>query len=188
MIGEILDFFNLKISRSYPRPMIRFIKTLSDKELVGVEIGVYHGRNALSILKALPIEKLYLIDPYLNYTEYTDDYGNELSLDIAFDIAKKNLSEFEDKITFIRKISSDAINDIPNNVDFIYIDGNHKYEYVIQDMELYWDKLKIGGVIGGHDIENGFCSEHDGIVKAFVEFAIDKKKCYIQSPDWWLVK
>lgn len=188
MIGNFLDFFNLKIRRSYPRPMIRFIKRTNDKELAGVEIGVYHGKNALSILRTLPIKKLYLVDPYLNYEGYTDNYGDELNLGMVFDIAKEKLSEFEDKIIFIKKMPSIAVNNIPDGIDFVYIDGNHKYEYVIQDMKLYWEKLRIGGILGGHDIDNGFYPEHDGIVKAFVEFMADKKNYYIQSPDWWLIK
>ncbi|MCG2718259.1 MAG: hypothetical protein L6408_05425 [Nanoarchaeota archaeon] len=45
-----------------------------------------------------------------------------------------------------------------------------------------------GGVLGGHNIVNGGYPEHDGIVKAFVEFMADKEDYYIDCPDWWLVK
>jgi len=85
-------------------------------------------------------------------------------------------------------MSADAISDIPDNVDFVYIDGNHKYEYVKQDMEMYYKKVKKGGVLGGHDIYNEFCPEHNGIVRAFVEFMANKKNYFIQCPDWWIVK
>jgi len=130
-----------------PRPMIKYIKenNSENNELVGVEIGTYHGDNALSMLLNLPIKKIYLIDPYLNYGGYTDKYGDELSLEPVFNVAKEKLSKFKDKVAFIRKMSSDAISDIPDNVDFVYIDGNHKYEYVKQDMEMYYDKVKLGG-------------------------------------------
>lgn len=182
---KIAAALNLSLVRRFPRPMIRYIKNNNpnNTELVGVEIGTYRGINALSILKTLPIKKLYLINPYLNYEGYTDRYGDEPSLNPLFEITKKKLSKFKDKVIFIRKMSSDAINDIPNNIDFVYIDGNHKYEFVKKDMELYWDKLRLGGSLGGHDIDNGFCKEHGGIVRAFIEFMVDKKNYYIYSPD-----
>ena len=49
-------------------------------------------------------------------------------------------------------MSEDAVDDIPEKLDFVYIDGNHAYEYVKKDIGLYYPKLKKGGVIGGHDV------------------------------------
>ena len=37
--------------------------------------------------------------------------------------------------------------------DFIYIDGDHSYEAVKRDIELYLPKLKKGGLIAGHDYD-----------------------------------
>lgn len=149
-VGELIKsmiFHKMFLEGFAQRPMIRYIKenNYENKELVGVEIGVYHGDNSLSILMSLPIKKLYLIDPYLNYPEYTDEYGDEPSLEPVFDMVKRRLSIFKDKVVFIRKLSSEAVNDIPDNVDFVYIDGNHKYGYVKQDMEMYYEKVKSGG-------------------------------------------
>jgi hypothetical protein len=49
-----------------------------------------------------------------------------------------------------------------NEFDFIFIDGNHEYEAVKQDINLYWPKLKTGGIMCGHDCE--FLVNHQGIV------------------------
>jgi predicted O-methyltransferase YrrM len=38
-----------------------------------------------------------------------------------------------------------------NSIDFIYIDGDHSYNAVKQDLEMYLPKLKDNGIIGGHD-------------------------------------
>jgi hypothetical protein len=58
--------------RIFPRPFER-LSNLRDRSkkrggLVGIEIGVAAGEHAISLLENLNIERLYLIDPYENYT------------------------------------------------------------------------------------------------------------------------
>ena len=170
-----------------PRSMIKQLSR--KKDLIGVEIGVYRGDHAKSILNTLDMDTLYLVDPFCNYDEYTDDYGPEKRLNGVFHDTEKRLKKFADKIIFIRKNSSDACDDIPNKLDFVYIDGNHAYEFIKKDIELYWPKIKNGGIIGGHDISNGECEEHNGIITAVYEFAAEYNlQIYIKEPDWWLIK
>ena len=84
--------------------------------------------------------------------------------------------------------------EFPDDVDFVYIDGNHSYEFVKKDIELYYPKVRNGGILGGHDF-NLY-----GVAKAVVEF-IDKnnlKLCNSKTNDkykeverfidWWIVK
>ena len=60
--------FNLRLERVYPRGFERF--AVSGDNLVGIEIGVYEGEHALSLLKNLNIKRLYLIDPYVIHENY----------------------------------------------------------------------------------------------------------------------
>ena len=77
----------------YTRPMTKFMLTFfKNKKLIGLEIGVEYGLNARTMLKLLPIERLYLIDPYSN----KDDKFKEVS---------KYLAKYDNKTTFIRKTS-----------------------------------------------------------------------------------
>ena len=127
------------------------VKKINNKHnLMGVEIGVKYGHHAKKILNNLHIEKLFLIDPYEHIVErgffWTQEYND------YFNEAKNNLSQFEGKIEFIKKKSEDATDDVPGNLDFVYIDGNHTYKFVKKDIELYYPKVKDSGVIGGHDI------------------------------------
>ena len=100
---------------------------------------------------------------------------------------KKRLLKYSDRVVFIKKFSEEAVDDIPNDLDFVYIDGNHSYEFVKKDIELYYAKMRSGGVLGGHD----FNSFSLGVVKAVLEFAnnydlpIYGKGSFI---DWWVVK
>jgi len=157
----------------YTRPMTKFMmKFFKNKKLIGSEIGVGHGLNAKTMLKLLPIEKLYLVDPYNS----DDETYNEV---------RKYLAKYGNKITFIRKTSEKAVDDIPNQLDFVYIDGSHNYEAVKRDIELFYNKLKKGGVIGGHD----FWANEIGVCKAVLEFAENNKlKLNGKLTDWWIIK
>jgi len=175
--NDFLFKFNPRIPT---RPTTSFMETyFKEKELVGVEIGTCYGDNAQNILNRLSIKKLYCIDPfkpwirdniYFNYDNY-------------FEIAKKNLSKYRDKIVFVKKYSDEAVNDIPNAIDFVYIDGNHQYEFVVKDIQNYILKVKKGGVIGGHDVD------YVGVCRAVMEYVIKNNiDIKISKSDWWFVK
>lgn len=211
-----LKLFGLKyltFNWGYPRPAIEYIKWESKgKELTGAEIGVKEGRNAETMLKLLNIKKLYLIDPYEEYTdenfeegETEEINGDKTDLQKKFyskklhhtdkfmeDIMKNTISKFEkykDKVIFVRKKSEDAVNNIDDDLDFIYIDGNHTYEYVLKDLNNYYKKIKEGGILCGHD----FCYPNMGVVKAILDFVIknnlkDKFKPFGLQGDWVIEK
>jgi hypothetical protein len=121
------------------------------KNLIGAEVGVRIGRHAEVILDLLDIKKLYLIDPYTPYIEQSREWKLHETHEWLKD-AKKKLLHYEDKISWLIKTSAEAVNDIGDNeLDFVYIDGNHDYEFVKSDMMLYSDKVKSGGIISGHD-------------------------------------
>ena len=187
----------LKPPYYFVRAMTQFVlensRSNPGADLVGAEIGVYLGLNADSVLHALPVKKLYLIDPYRPYEGLAENEpgGNKTQADFDrfFETARNRLAKFQDKIEYIRKKSEDAVNDVPDNLDFVYIDGNHKYEYVKKDIELYYPKVKRGGVLGGDNFE----SAYPGVARAVLEFT-DKLGLEIHgrrsliTHDWWVIK
>jgi len=63
--------------------------------------------------------------------------------------------------------------------------GNHAYEFLKKDIELYYPKIKTGGVLGGHD----FTLSTKGVFKAVMEFVTDNElKLHGEDTDWWVVK
>lgn len=173
------------------RPFVMRIKNATGNKypLIGVEIGVKYADNAVNMLNNLNIDKLYLVDPYKYYDEYDSDYKQDYvdkSLDDSYKIAKKNLLPYRNKVKIIKNYSSKAIDKIPDNLDFVYIDGNHEYDYVKEDLELYYKKLKIGGYIGGHD----FGTHRLGVMKAVIDFIQENNlKSYgNREIDFWIIK
>ena len=168
-----LRFFNTTLSeaeivkclsdlkhRIFPRPFERLYNGTSKKNLVGIEIGVAGGEHSKSMLETLDVKKLYCIDPYIIYDDYHEGRAHfgvdQLPIDKTEIHARKLLENYAEKIIWIRKLSSDAIAEINEEVDFVYIDGNHAEQYVKDDIENYFSLVKKGGIIGGHDFYNGF--------------------------------
>lgn len=174
--------------KKFPRPAISFIKQNLKGELVGAEVGVYRGENAESILQTLNIEKLYLIDPYTHYPEYKCKLRPDFEEN--FKEAKQRLSEFKDKIVWLRKKSSDAVDDVAwrePNLDFVYIDGNHSYKAVMEDLENYWAMLRKGGVLSGHDYQ--YKDENIKVKEAVDDFVKKHNlNLNLKTPDYWIIK
>ena len=187
MKNEIINFCKYlykEINPSYgSRPMIQYIRNNGKKRLVGVEIGVYEGANAYNILRMLDIEHLYLIDPFIydagGYKRVVQHGYNATLIK-----AKHRLKPYRTKIILIKKLSDDAVKDVPDNLDFVYIDGGHNYNHVLNDIKNYYPKVRIGGIIGGHD----FTADKD-MFKAPAKFAHDMKlKLTGRDNDWWVIK
>ena len=54
--------------------------------------------------------------------------------------------------TLIKKTSMEALSDFADDrLDFVYIDGNHSFKFVAEDIFEWSKKVKPGGVISGHD-------------------------------------
>ncbi len=179
--------------RVFPRPFERLFIHRDKKDLIGAEIGVAGGEHSLSLLKTLDIKKLYCIDPYVIYSDYEEGKAHfgvdQASIEETEKRAHKLLAERSEKITWIRKLSNDAVSDIKEELDFCYIDGNHAKNFVIEDIKNYFPLVKSGGVLGGHDFYNGFQNSHDGVVAAVIEFAVANNiPLKLELPDWWIIK
>lgn len=127
---------------------------------VGVEIGVAFGGHAEAILKKSNIATLYGVDPYLEYAGFLHNFfglnvaqnKKQKYWDILFYLTKKRLSGFGKRSILIRDFSNNAANKFENNsLDFIFIDGNHTYNSVKEDLESWCDKIKTGGFFVGDD-------------------------------------
>jgi predicted O-methyltransferase YrrM len=116
---------------------------------LGAEIGVLQGRFSIQLCLANPNLHLLCIDPYVQYEDYTDETGNAMS-DFYYHACLENLKNHNCEI--IREFSLEAVKKIPNNsLDFVFIDGNHAFDHVVNDLTQWSKKVKIGGIISGHD-------------------------------------
>jgi hypothetical protein len=147
---------------------------------IGVEIGVKRGHFSKILLDNWDCEKIYLIDPWEEQENKTYDEKHTYNED--FEKTKEQLKNYEKKYEIIRKYSHEAYSYFKDNsIDFIYIDGNHSYEAVKKDLELWYPKLRKGGVLAGDDynfrpIEKMNDGYIFGVTKAVNEFCDKIKK------------
>lgn len=163
--------------------MTLYLKSLQLQNLIGVEIGCQRCVNAYNIMRLLDMKKLYLVDPFDWYpgsTESETTKGSSVRSE-----AEHRIFRFGVCTQLIAKTSEDAISEIPNNLDFVYIDGNHSYPYVKKDIELYWPKIRNGGILGGHD----YNAVYPGVSRAVNEF-VEREGLELHGVniDWWVIK
>jgi SAM-dependent methyltransferase len=116
---------------------------------VGAEIGVEEGRYSKVLSQHNRGVKLYCIDPWFSDGVYRKQF-DQAYIDNLMANAVGRLARYNCEI--IRKTSMDAVKDfVDNSLDFVYIDGNHKFEYVVNDLAEWSKKVRPGGIVSGHD-------------------------------------
>ena len=115
----------------------------------GAEIGVEKGKFSTRLCKKIPGLKLYSIDPYARYKGY-GEHASQSKMDSFYVTAQERTAKYDCEI--IRKFSMDVVKDFEDeSLDFVYIDGNHDFQNVTNDIVEWEKKVRIGGIIAGHD-------------------------------------
>lgn len=115
-----------------------------------VEVGVCAGEYSEVICKANPQATIYGVDPFIAYSEYKD---YQLSKTIkAYHQKAKQLEEKYPNYILIQEMSVEAAKDFEDSsLDAVYIDANHRFEFVVADIHAWLPKIRKGGIISGHD-------------------------------------
>jgi|TARA_B100001758_G_scaffold245247_1_gene257933 predicted O-methyltransferase YrrM len=131
-----------------------------------IEIGSFLGESTMMFASSFLFDRIFCIDPFEGEEEALKVCGkNWKQVKEEF---KRNTSywkgsgmKFGDvKIHHYEDYSYNVVDEFRNNsIDFIYIDGNHDYQEVKNDILSYLPKLKMDGFIAGHDYENGDVSK-----------------------------
>ena len=136
-----------------------------------LEIGAFYGANIISVAKsyaAHPESRLYCIDIWQDYNDYNEYEGQQDEIFKNFQLNIDN-NKLQDKIVLFKNFSHKIIPTLEDDFfDIIYIDGNNRSDYVLEDAILSFRKLKIGGVMifddyGLNDTTTGI----DAFVSAF---------------------
>ena len=156
----ILNKFNLSYDERTKMPLEIPNYTRDDlavlfKELgfkKGVEIGVEQGVYSEVLCKANPELKLYGVDSYKTYATYRD-HTRQGKLDRFYNATLEKMKPYNYQL--IKKFSMDAVKDFEDeSLDFVYIDGNHDFQYATNDIVEWGKKVRKGGIISGHDYYN----------------------------------
>ncbi len=121
----------------------------------GAEVGVKEGKYSERILFHWQGKLLYSIDPWREFSKeiYRDGANVPAEEQEAFLAETRyRLARFGDRSKILRMTSEEASHEIPDgSLDFAYLDAQHHYEAVKEDIGFWLPKIKPGGLLGGHD-------------------------------------
>lgn len=138
---------------------------------IGVEFGGFTDIYAEDILKNNG--EIWLLD--LWETEGNDFYFSKYKgqVEAGYEIVKQKYGN-DNRFHIVKGSSFEKHNEFEDNFfDWIYLDADHSYEAVKKDIENWYSKLKVGGIISGHDFDvrpNQERAELFGVSKAVIEF------------------
>lgn len=135
----------------------------------GAEVGVKRGEYSQVLCTSNPGVEMLCIDLW--------DAYYEVNTSRYFQQAQKRLEPYN--ATLIRKPSALAALDIPDgSLDFVYIDADHRFDYVMQDLIVWAPKVRHGGIVSGHDY---YRFRNAGVVDA-----VDAYTRAHDIREWWL--
>lgn len=144
----------------------------------GVEVGTRFGGYAETLVRSNQGLTLTCVDPWEAYNNRTQEWQ-----DASYSKAVERLGRFiaDGRLEICRKKSMDAVGLFSEqSLDFVFIDGNHDFDYAIEDI-IHWSKrVRSGGVVAVHDY-HPFCGSD-------VRYAVD---AYVASHDirpWYVTR
>jgi hypothetical protein len=168
----------MRINAQYVR------KVLGDKPYSFAEIGVHKGDNASEFLAELPIEQAWLIDPWsaLSPAGYNDNTQADWDALHASVVSRySNLPH----VQVLRLKSEEACGLVPNELDLVYIDGDHSYEGIQTDIRCWFPKVRVGGILCGDDYTNLDVRQAVTELVARYQFNL---RISPETTQWWFVK
>lgn len=177
-------------------------------DMVVAEVGSWKGFSTAVIAKTIkPFNgKLYAIDHWQG-NEGVPGHKNAKSEDV-FSIFRRNMVELGvlgivNPMVMESSIAAAVFKD--NSLDLVFIDADHRYSNVKNDIEVWLPKVKKGGIICGHDCEEKYIRFgeytaeidkhkeqdviknvcHPGVVKALYDLFQSNYEIYPNSKIWW---
>lgn len=169
-----------RVRRSFaPSPREALLRKMP-KHAVCCEVGVWKGGFSAQILKTTRPAEFHMVDPWAFQPEFPDRwYGGVVARQQRdMDAIYKEILEKYGRMPEVRihrETSETALARFADGLlDWIYIDGNHAYDYVFKDLELAFLKVRPGGFIAGDDYTWG---QADGfpVKRAVADFLAGKR-------------
>lgn len=147
------------------------------KSKIIIEVGCFAGRSTRTLADNTE-GKVFCVDPYSG-DYYQEDGSPRFHFgDAALETFKENLKDHlqSGKIAHHRG----TLYTFPIiEADFIFIDGDHRYSYIVSDIQESLKRIKPGGIVSGHDYMN---HEWPGVKRAVDEYF---PKFQVVDTIWW---
>ena len=175
----IIKKYNINVDRQYLIDVEGMVGSVDLSKLFaelkfnkGAEIGVDRGYFSEILCKDNPNLNLFCVDPW-EYDCFPE--GNPYRLkqeyfDGCYKEAIERLAPYNTAI--VKKTSMEALDDFEDNsLDFVYIDANHDFVNFTQDLHHWIKKVRIGGIVSGHDYTYFSYSKFNHVKRALIAYA-----------------
>jgi len=137
----------------------------------GAEIGVFDGRFSEVIAQIIPGIDLMAVDSW----EVGKIYPK-------YKIAREKLAPYPN-VTIIRDTSMNVSKVTPDeSLDFVFIDALHTYDAVKEDIREWTKKVRLGGIVSGHDYYVTR-TKNEGVINAVNEY-VKEHNYDLKLTDW----
>ncbi|HEY8526046.1 MAG TPA: class I SAM-dependent methyltransferase [Acidimicrobiales bacterium] len=120
-----------------------------------VEIGSFRGRSMIAIAKAAPEGvEIFAIDPHAGNDrgpQEIEGFEDEAAVDHKVFLTNLERAGVRDRVTYVRKFSHDAHDDVPGAIDLLHIDGAHRFKPAGDDIASWGARVRHGGTMLIHD-------------------------------------
>ncbi|MDC6448218.1 class I SAM-dependent methyltransferase [Alphaproteobacteria bacterium] len=177
IIKNFIFYIKSKIKKTTSDKRAYILEQLK-KNCIIIEVGVWQGEFSNKIYNICSPKELVLVDSWTYDKQVRGcapqvDGKEPLSQKFFDDAKNETYSKFKNmkEVLILDKNSIDASSNYNDNYfDYIYLDAEHTYQAVSNDLDTWYPKLKINGVFFGDDYywreEDGSLSLH----KAYQDF------------------
>ena len=173
-----------------------FATLLKEMGLTGVaaEVGVAEGYFSFYLLDRWP-GICYQIDPWAVLNEPGYSLHGEVDQEARYQRIMAKAARYGGRAIPKRATSLSAVYDFTDGFfDFVYIDANHTLLSARDDIRAWYSKVKVGGVLAGHDYLDGIYNGDEYGVKTAVTELSQRTGLQVNTtletdwPSWWVVK
>jgi predicted O-methyltransferase YrrM len=120
-----------------------------------VEIGSWKGRSTVAICEGLHGASMYAVDTFRGDADLAKRYAGEIEEDRVYEEFCEHTAPYA-FLEVLRMTSAEACGRFDDaSLDWVFIDGDHTFEQVHEDISCWLPKVKPGGLVSGHDYPYG---------------------------------
>mmetsp|Transcript_87449 Transcript_87449/g.155099 ORF Transcript_87449/g.155099 Transcript_87449/m.155099 type:complete len:237 (-) Transcript_87449:166-876(-) len=123
----------------------------------GAELGVQAGLFSKATLAQWPSCKSYmLVDVWAQLTNYEDTANvNNSRQEELYQMSLRNTDPWKENVHVCRNYTTNCAKRVADHsLDYVYLDARHDYKGVLVDLHDWWPKVRLGGIMAGHDFNN----------------------------------
>lgn len=119
---------------------------------VGVEVGVCRGDYSEHLCKTMPDATIISVDAW--EVGHDPAFSDTQVLSDNEQCTRDRLAKYPNSVILKCPSTTAAKMFPPQSLDFVYIDADHRFVSVVEDMCAWITRIRPGGILAGHDYKN----------------------------------